>query len=80
MQIAGAAGGFEVQVGQAFWIFQQLELQTRVAHMAAHRAVAARIHHQALQGAIGGDAQVYAAMGHLHRAGQQQPSRHGAAQ
>ena len=52
MQIAGAAGGFEVQVGQAFWIFDQLELQARVAHMAAHRAVAARIHHQALQGAV----------------------------
>ena len=52
MQIAGAAGGFEVQVGQAFSIFDQLELPARIAHMAAHRAVAARIHHQALQGAV----------------------------
>ena len=79
VQVAGAAGAAEVEVGQAVGARHRVQLQGRVAHIAAHGAVAARVHHQAPQWAIRLDAQVDAAMGHLHRAGQQEPGRHGAA-
>ena len=51
--------------------FEQVEFQAGVAHVAAHRAVAAGIHHQAFERPVGLDAQVDPAMAHLHRAGQQ---------
>ena len=58
----------------------QIEFQVRGPDIAAHGPIPSGIHHQALQGAIGGDPQVHAAMADLHRTGQQQASRHGPAQ
>ena len=66
VQVAGAGGLAEVEVVAAIGLLHQIELQLRVAHVAAHRSITAGIHHQAPQRTVGGDAQVHAAVGHLH--------------
>ena len=80
MQVAGAAGPAEIEVGAVVGGAHQVEFQAGIAHVAAHPAVAASIHHQAPQGPIGLNAQIDPTVLHLHRAGQQQPRRHGPAQ
>lgn len=77
VQITRAGGPAEIEVVAAGRISHQIQLQTRPAHVAPHGSVPTRVHHQAPQGTIGLDAQIDPAMGHLHRAGQQQPRRHG---
>ena len=80
MQIAHACGAAEIKVVVPLGRADQIQFQPRVAHIAAHRAIPPRIHHQSPQGPIRLNPQVHPAMGHLHRAGQQQTSGHGPAQ
>ena len=76
MQVAHAGGPFQIEVGSAIGAIEQRQFQARVADVASHASVPARIHHQPPQGAIRLDAQIHPAMGHLHRAGQQQAGAH----
>ena len=77
MQIARAKGLLEIKPGR---ITHQIQLQAGVAHIAAHPTITAGIDAEPFEGTIGLGPQIDPAMGHLHRARQQQASGHGAAQ
>ena len=80
VEVAGAAGLVEIELVGAIGRLQQVEFQAGGAHIAAHRSVAAGIHHQTLQRSIGLDPQVDPPMADLHRTSQKQSRRHGPAQ
>ena len=80
MQIAGAGGPLKIKLGRTVVAGQQIKFQARLSHVAPHRAIATGIHRHPPQRAIGLDAEVDPAMGHLHGTGQQQPPRHGTPQ
>ena len=77
MQITRSQGLLEIKASR---ITHQIQFQARVAHIAAHSAITAGINAEPFEGTIGLGPQIDPAMGHLHRARQQQASGHGAAQ
>ena len=46
VQIAGAGGAAEIELGHPGWIGHQIQFQARIPHIAAHRAIPSGIHHQ----------------------------------
>ena len=76
MQIAHAQGLLEIKASR---ITHQIQFEAGVTHIAANPTIAASIDAEPFEGPIGLGPQIDAAMGHLHRARQQQSSGHGAA-
>ena len=48
VEVARAGGCFEVELAAAIGGLHQIQLELGVAHVAPHRAIAPRIHHQSL--------------------------------